>query len=310
MLFSGIGDEAGSSVDLQIKATKQLGWNYIELRAIDGENINYISEAKFDEVVEKLKQSSIRVNCIASSIANWNKDPRKDEDFEKSFDELKRAIPRMQRLGTNMIRGMSFALLEDSYNDEDLEKLIFKKLKILVEICQDAGIFYLHENCMNHFSQSYEHMKRLIDRINSPAFKILFDTGNPPITDNRMGQNPFRKQDSWEVYCYLKECIYHVHIKDCKFIRERDDVFPEAKYTLPGEGDGNVRRIVKDLLRRGYNGYFSIEPHLVDVFHVKNKDYNNSQIKEKKFNSYIEYGKRFMNMVKEVKEEINMLTTN
>ena len=41
----------------------------------------------------------------------------------------------------------------------------------------------------------------------------------------------------------------------------------KAVYTFPGEGDGCVREIVSDLIARGYDGGFSIEPHMVRVFH-------------------------------------------
>jgi len=39
MKFSGISDEAGQSIEMQIKAHKELGWEYMELRNVDGENL-------------------------------------------------------------------------------------------------------------------------------------------------------------------------------------------------------------------------------------------------------------------------------
>jgi hypothetical protein len=30
MYYSGFADEAGASIDVQIQATKELGWNFIE----------------------------------------------------------------------------------------------------------------------------------------------------------------------------------------------------------------------------------------------------------------------------------------
>jgi len=306
MYFSGFADEAGSSIDKQIRATRILGWEYIEARNIDGINITDISNEKFKEVVEKLDYSGVKINCFGSTVANWGKNPRKDEDFKKSVDELKRAIPRMKKLGTRMLRGMSFAILkEEEPSNEKLEEEIVVKLKTLVEICEDAEIIYLHENCMNYFSQSYEHMAKLFERINSPALKVVFDTGNPVMADNRMGENPYQKQDSWHAYQCLKDHIYYVHIKDGRFIKDTDNIFPDTEFTFPGEGDGRVREIVNDLLRNGYDGGFSIEPHLASKYHKGQRGNLGKDFEGYRLNTYIEYGQRLMEMVKEIQEEIN-----
>lgn len=301
IFYTGFADEAGQSIDVQIKATKELGWNYIELRNIDGVNITDISQEKFENVYNKLANEGIKVNCFGSAVANWAKDPRKDEDFQKSIDELNRAIPRMKKMGTKLIRGMSFAILKDVKDNHKLDKEILKKLKYLVDMCKDAKIIYGHENCMNYFSQSYNHMEQLINNIDSDAFKIIFDTGNPVFSDNRMGKQPYDKQKSWEVYKLLKDYIYHVHIKDCIYLNETQGIFPNAKYTFPGEGDGCVKKIIKDLLESGYNRGISIEPHMTIVFHKQN---NNSNNKELNYKNYIEYGTRLMKLVSTIKDVI------
>ena len=39
MYYSGISDEAGHGIETQIKAHVELGWKYLELRSVDGENM-------------------------------------------------------------------------------------------------------------------------------------------------------------------------------------------------------------------------------------------------------------------------------
>ena len=41
---SGIADEAGQPIDAQIKAHKELGWDFIELRNIDGTNLTDVDD--------------------------------------------------------------------------------------------------------------------------------------------------------------------------------------------------------------------------------------------------------------------------
>ena len=76
MFLTGFADEAGSSLDIQIKATKELGWKYIETRNIDGKNLSTLTDAEFDTLCEKLDNAGIAINCYGSSIANWGMHPR------------------------------------------------------------------------------------------------------------------------------------------------------------------------------------------------------------------------------------------
>ena len=299
MYFTGFADEAGRSIDQQIKATLALGWKYIESRNIDGVNIHNISDRKFDMVAEKLAANGVEINCFGSEVANWGKDPFKEEDFELSIAMLERSIKRMQKIGCKMIRGMSFAQQKTRPPfDPEVEKQVFPKVEYLVKMCEDAGIIYGHENCMNYGGQSYEHTLKLVDKIKSPAFKLIFDTGNPVFTDLRIGEEPYKKQDAFEFYKNVREFIYYVHIKDAKYQEETDGVFPRSNFTFAGEGDGKVKEIVADLLKNGFDGGFSMEPHMTLVFHEEAP----ADLQEQaKFDNYVEYGKRFEKLVEDAR---------
>jgi len=305
LYFTGFADEVSGDIDVQIKATQELDWNFIEARNIEGENLTDISDKKFEEIYSKLVESGINISCFGSKVANWGKSPYKEEDYEQSIEELKRAIPRMKKLGTKMIRGMSFFIPKNEHpNNPELEKSIIKKLKVLVNMCEQEDIIYLHENCMNYFSQSYEHMERLIKSMDSPYFKVVFDTGNPVFTDNRIGDPPYKKQNTWEVYQILKHKIHYIHIKDGIFIKDTENYFPEVDYTFPGEGNGQVKKVLKDLIANGYKGGISIEPHMGQVYHTESYNNNDKSLDEYKFNTYIEYGKKTMKMVENIRKSI------
>jgi sugar phosphate isomerase/epimerase len=297
MYYSGFADEAGDSIDVQIQATLELGWSNVEARSVDGVNLTDISDEKFDQVCEALDGAGVRINCLGSAIANWSRNPRSEEDFAYCVEALQRAISRMERLGTTMIRGMSFAIVRDEEPDSpELEKIIFRKVRHLVQMCEEAGILYLHENCMNYGGMSHRHTLRLLENVRSPNLKLVFDTGNPVFTDCRLGPKPYHKQSSWEFYSNVRDWIHYVHIKDGRFLRESGGIFPEVEYTFPGEGDGDVARIVRDLLQTGYDGGFSIEPHLAVVYHEE----SSQSLAEARYSNYVEYGQRFMQLVEAV----------
>ena len=93
----------------------------------------------------------------------------------------------------------------------------------------------------------------------------------------------------------VREFIEYIHIKDCIFIKETDQIFPELEFTFPGEGHGDVRRIVRDLLKNGYDGGFSIEPHLAVVHHAQSE----KSVDLIRYQNYVEYGQQFMNLYQE-----------
>lgn len=294
MYYSGFADEAGDSLDVQIRATKELGWKAIEARNIDGVNLTDLSDEQFERVCEMLSEAGVEVDCFGSAVANWSKHPRSDEDFDRSKAELMRAIPRMHRLGTRFIRGMSFMVARDEPPDNpDLEKLIFARVKHLVRMCEDGGVIYLHENCANYGGLSYQHTLKLLEAVDSPHFRLVFDTGNPVGTDRRIGSPPYPKQSSWEFYEQVREFVLRVHIKDAIWKRDTGGIFAELEHTFPGEGHGDVKKIIADLKSRGFQGALSIEPHLAVVYH----DNSITSPEEIRFANYIEYGRRLMKLV-------------
>jgi sugar phosphate isomerase/epimerase len=291
MYLTGFADEAAPDIDGQIRATKELGWQAIEARNVDGTNIHDVSEAVFEEVAGKLQDAGVQINCFGSAIANWGKSVT--DPFDITLEEVNRAIPRMQRLGTKLIRIMSYAVLDGRAPDDQMEEERFRRLRILHQAFTDAGLTPVHENCMNYGGMSWKHTLRLIENV--PGLKLVFDTGNPVFTDDRAKPKPHPKQSSWEFYSHVKEHIAYVHIKDGRFVGESGGLFPRVEYTFPGEGDGDVVRIVRDLLESGYDGGLSIEPHLSVVHH----DESVVSEEEQRFDNYVEYGHRMERIVSE-----------
>ena len=75
----------------------------------------------------------------------------------------------------------------------------------------------------------------------------------------------------------------------------------KTTYTYAGEGNGDVRWIVTDLIKRGYDGGFSMEPHMAVVFHDKENPEDAALLAKKKYDTYVEYGRRFEKLLEECK---------
>jgi sugar phosphate isomerase/epimerase len=293
MIFTGIGDEDANSVDGQIGAIKDLGWSHIEMRGVEvpgfaKANFHDIPDAAFDLAVQKLERANLGVYCFGSTIMNWSK--TLNDPFEITLSEVKRAIPRMQRLGTKYVRIMSFKPGDEDYR---IPAEVFRRVKDVTNMFLDAGLQPVHENCMNYGGMSWQHALELVDRC--PGLKWVFDTANPIFNPDRSKSKPWPRQDAWEFWKHIRDHVVHIHIKDATWNPAKND----ADYNWPGEGQGRVRDILADAVARGYGGALSLEPHMVVVFHDAQSKATNEGAMRKNF---IEYARRLEQMVAEIQK--------
>jgi sugar phosphate isomerase/epimerase len=298
MKVLGIGDEAASLLSGQIRATMELGWSSIEMRAVEvpgtaKANFHDIPDAAFDLAVRELEKANLHVHCFCSAIMNWAK--KVTDPFQITQDEVKRTIPRMQRLGVKFVRIMSYKPDDHEYR---IPPEVFRRVREVTNRFLDHGIQPLHENCMNFGGMSWQHALELLDKC--PGLKWLFDPANPLSNLDRSKAKPWSPQDPWEFWTHLRDHVEHIHIKDAKWNAAKND----TGYTWPGEGEGRVRDILRDATARGYNGAISIEPHMVVVFH----DANSKATDEDTHRNFIEYGRRTEALVAEVTAEVAALS--
>ena len=282
MLLSGFTDEAGQSLATQIQATQALGWKHLSARSIDGQNIHDLSDADFNRTADRLDEAGIKVIEFGSLIGSWSKPI--ESDFAITLGEIERAIPRMQRLSTKMIRIMSYG--QKPWGEDQQEAERFRRLREIVARFADAGLSAIHENCMNWGGFSAQHTLRLIEEV--PGMKLIFDTGNPAFQRDRSKPEPHPWQDALEVYQATKAHVAHIHIKDCLHPAEGSNE-PE-QYTLPGKGVARLNEILNALQADGYNGAYAIEPHVATVFHANQGEVVDA---EQCYNSYVDYGRAF-----------------
>ena len=272
----------------KIKDTKEIVWNAISARSIDGKSIHDLSEKDFKKALKLLEKEEIHVPEIGSLIGNWGK--KITDDFDVTLGEIERAIPRMKQLGTKIIRVMSYA--QEPWGEDQHEEERFKRLRIIQQRFADEGITAAHENCANWGGFSAKHSLRLIEEV--PGLKLVFDTGNPVFQRDRSKSEPHPFQDALGFYNDIKDYVVHVHIKDCRYPRVGET---EPEYTMPGEGDCHLQHIIRDLKARRYDGGFAIEPHVATVFHVtdgQKPDWDQC------YKSYVDYGLRVSDLMEEI----------
>ena len=278
-------------MDTQIQATQELGWKYLEVRTIEVPgfpkgNFHDIPDKAFDIAVERFSEAGLGVYCFGSAIANWSK--KISDPFDITAAEVKRCIPRMQKLGTKFVRIMSF---KPGDSEEKTPPEVFRRIGEVTRMFCDAGLQPVHENCMNYGGMSWHHALELLERC--PGLKWVFDTGNPVFNPDRSKAKPWPRQDAWEFWEHVRDHVVHIHIKDATYVPAKND----CDYNYPGEGQGRVRDILKDAFSRGYDAGISIEPHVAVVFHDASVKAGDKEI----YDSYVRYGRQLEAMIADIK---------
>ncbi len=240
--FAGIGDEAGDTLDEQLRALEQLGWSTIELRTLDGCALAALDERSFARVADELGGRDVEVVAVASQLGGWDRPITRDVAHDVA--ELTVLADRCQRLGTRLVRVMSF--LDGGLDEDAWGRRAIARLGELARRAQDAGLVLVHENCTGWAARSAERMLRMLDEVASPGLGLLFDTGN----GIEYGY------DAVDLLEPIAERVEHVHVKDAVATPAG------ARYVAPGSGDVDVAGCLTRLLAAGYAGAWSLEPHV------------------------------------------------
>jgi sugar phosphate isomerase/epimerase len=237
-VFSGIADEAAPDLATQIAVLTELGWPAIELRTIDRIAIAELTDRQFGDVAETLSRSGLRVICLASRIGGWARPIT--TPFKHDLAEFDVLAKRCAQLGTRYVRIMSYP--NDGLDEPQWRKLAINRIRMLARLAESTGLVLVHENCSGWAGTSGRRMLELLVEVDSPALKLLFDTGN----------GVAHGYDGHELLGEIVDHVAHVHIKDA--VGDR--------YTVPGQGAARVADCVELLRTAGYGGAWSLEPHL------------------------------------------------
>jgi sugar phosphate isomerase/epimerase len=249
-VLAGIGDEAGPELADQVAAIAALEWDAIELRTVGGTSIADLDDRAFDLVAATLAERGLHTVCVDSRIGDWSSTIT--GDFGRDLEELRTLGPRCAALGTRYVRIMSYP--NGGLADAEWERRVLRRVRELAARAEQHGLVLLHENCAGWAGTNAKHALDLLAEADSPALRLLFDTGNGVAYG----------YSGLAMLAELVEHVAHVHIKD-----GADGLFGPA-WTVPGQGDAEVAACLNLLAANGYQGALSIEPHLSLVPHEEN----------------------------------------
>ena len=241
--ISGFSDEISSDFITQLQAVRGLDMNYLSLRGIDGRNIgDYTLEEIQESVLPKLHEYGVAVSSIGSPIGKiFITD---DEGFTQQLTLLDRLCKIANLLNCQYIRIFSFYIPKGDNADQYYNKVI-SQISQFTAIAAKYNVILLHENEKDIFGDIARRCNEMLEAVQSPHFKAIFDFANFV----QCGE------DTWECYQLLTPHIAYIHIKDA--------VSTSQQNVVCGTGEGKIRTILADLIANGYEGFLTLEPHLV-----------------------------------------------
>ena len=249
-------DEASPNIDGQITAIKRNGLNGLEMRNVDGVNVSDITIEKAKEVKHKLQENGLITWSVGSPIGKI--DIVKD-DFKAHTEKLKHTLEIADILDSKNIRMFSF-YIPNGKDASEYKNEVIERLGVMCDIARNFGVSLCHENEKGIYGDIPERCLEIHKAL--PGLKGIFDPANYV----QCGADTLK---AWDM---LKSYIYYMHIKDAKL---------DGTVVPAGQGDGNVKEIVKRFISDGGKA-FTIEPHLT-VFegfsHLERKG-EKSQISE------------------------------
>ena len=254
--FTGFADEAEKDLDGQIATLKEVGWSAIELRLLNGANVCDQTDDEWKAMRDTLGDHGIGIVGFGGQIGNWARPIT--GDFALDTAELRRVAPRMNEVGAKYLRIMSYPNPEDApLSREDWRAETVRRTRELATIAEGEGIILAHENCSG-YGWNAEGFLELADAVQSPAFRLVFDTGNNSLHENST-------EATWDYYAATRDHIDHVHIKCAQ---PNPDPEKDEHITCHVDEDPVQERILRDLKDTGYEGWLSIEPHLKAAVHA------------------------------------------
>jgi len=238
--LSGFADEIDDDFEKQCTVLDRLGIRNIELRSAWGVNVLDLSDDQVGEVKKVLRSHGIAVSSIGSPIGKI----RIDEEFEPHLRRHDVALKRAEELGAPYIRLFSFFIPAgqdpDTWRDE-----VLRRMGALADRSTGRDVTLLHENEKEIYGDVPRRCLDIVESVGSPVLRLAWDAANFV----QCGVRPFT-----DGYAVLRPHLAYIQIKDA--------VLATGEVVPAGQGDGEMVETLRALRTDGFDGYFSLEPHL------------------------------------------------
>jgi len=238
--LSGFIDEISHDFSEQCEVAAGLGLRYVEVRSAWGINILDLDDAQLRTLREILAEHGLSVSSIGSPIGKISI----DDEFAPHLERMRHAIEVADTLGAPYIRLFSFFIPAGTDPDSRREEVL-SRMSGLAEVAASSDVILLHENEKDIYGDIPRRCLDIVTSVASPKLQLAWDSANFV----QVGVRPFT--DGYEM---LRPYVGYIQIKDA--------LLADGSVVVAGAGDGEVVETIRALHGDGFDGFFSLEPHL------------------------------------------------
>ena len=238
--LSGFADEIDDDPVTQFQTLNALGIGYVEFRSAWGTNVLDLDDDQIAEIERLIDRHGIKMSAVGSPIGKISI----DDDFEEHLRRFDRALWVADRFAAPYIRLFSFFIPEGDDPAKHRDEVL-RRMAALAERAKGHDVILAHENERAIYGDVPSRCLDIVESVGAENLRLVWDPANFVLC----GVRPFT-----EGYEALRPHIEYLQIKDA--VRETGTVVPT------GEGDGEIPETIRALRDDGFDGFFSMEPHL------------------------------------------------
>jgi sugar phosphate isomerase/epimerase len=242
--LTGFADEISPELEEQLDTLAQESISYMELRSVWNTNVLDLTDEEVYRVKSTAAERGIGISSIGSPIG---KVPITDP-FGPHLERFRRALHAAHLMEAPYVRVFSFFIPEGQEPGHFREEVI-ERMGILAGEAEESGVTLLHENEKEIYGDVPSRCVDILAGVASRALWATWDAAN--FVQCGVG-HPHE-----EGYESLRPYIEYVHVKDA--------LSGSGKVVPAGEGNGQLPETLSALRASGFDGFFSLEPHLAST---------------------------------------------
>lgn len=238
--LSAFADEISADPAEQLECLTKNGIRHIEFRSIFGTNVLDLDPRQHAAFRDLLRSNGFALSAIGSPIGKVSiGDP-----FDPHLRRHLLALELAEYYGVKRVRVFSF-YVPTSDDPANHRAEVLRRMSTMAAMAAERGLTLVLENERGIYGDTASRVLDILQAVDSPALGHAFD----PANYLEVGQSI---DDAWKL---LRSRTIHFHVKDYD---------TETKKNVPcGYGQGQVANLIADAVAHGFDGYCTLEPHLL-----------------------------------------------
>lgn len=215
-----------------------------------------------EDINSLIQKYNMNISCLTPYNSHFNS---ADKDVrERDIADILKIIGYADYLGAGYIRLYAGSALEKTDFTEDNYERLRESMWILGENARSKKITLLLENHFNTMTVSAKDSVYMMQKINHPNVRILYDQANLAFMHLEDYQEAINLQKDYISYVHVKDLVYKnstegTHALSSSDVTHQTEEERIVSSRIVGEGILPWPAILKELISVGYDGWLSLE---------------------------------------------------